>query len=370
MKNLMDNITDLNNRRLELLKAADKPKVGWISIYTPEEIFCAAGIIPFRVTGELGINNTGAGALLSNNYCSYVLSCLSEGIDGVYEFADGIVFLDACDMRKRLYEVWVQNLKPKYSFFMELPKDINKLGRDYYRLQVRSLIQSIEEHFKCKITEDSLKKAIKTFNESRKLLQDLYEVRKFNSSGISGNKMIEIIKACSSGFREEFNNSLRHLLSALKEQETEENKKSFRVMICGSYFDNGNIVDVIEKVGASVVCEDISNGIKYFEGLVSEDTDPVNAIADYYFEKGTCARIIDTDRRINHMLNLVKEYKVDSIIYFSLKFCDTNFMDFPYIQNKLSQNGIPVLLIEGERHMTNIENLKTRIQTFLETRMY
>ncbi|MBN2535778.1 MAG: 2-hydroxyacyl-CoA dehydratase [Spirochaetales bacterium] len=370
MKTLVENITDLYKNRIELLKTKDNPKIGWISIYTPEEIFYAAGLIPFRITGEQGIDLTDASAFLGSNFCSYVLSCLSEGLGGIYPFMEGIVFLDSCDMRKRLYEVWVHNVKPRYSFFLELPKAINQPGREYFRLQIRKLITSIESHFDYKISDVLLQKAIDLCNESRRLLKELYDMRKSDTFFISSTATINIIKACTSGLKEEFNERLKQLLLFIKKQDNNGTKKKHRVMISGSYFDNSGIIDTIEKMGAHVVCEDISNGVKYLEGEIPQDGDPVEAIADYYYEKGSCARIIDTERRFNHMMNLIKEYGIESVIYFSLKFCDTNFMDFPYFKNKLAQNGIPVLLIEGEQNMTNIENLRTRIQTFLETRMF
>ncbi|SHK22902.1 2-hydroxyacyl-CoA dehydratase subunit D [Paramaledivibacter caminithermalis] len=371
MRDILESIVNMNEDRINSLKRINKPRMGWISIYTPEEILYAAGITTFRITGERGINTTDANALLSNNYCSYVLSCLSEGIDGVYDFAEGVIFVDACDMRKRLYEAWTRNLKLNYSFFIELPRDINKLSREYYKLQLHNLRKSLETHFDLKISEENLSDAIKTFNKSRKLLQQMYELRKSDFPLISGNDAINIVKASTCGLREEFNEKMDILLKKIEDAQIRTGKlKKHRVMMCGSYFDNSDIIDVIEKTGAILVCEDISNGIKYFEGQINENNEPIDAIADYYLDKATCARMLDINKRFEHLYKLIQEYNVDSVIYFSLKFCDTNLMDYPIIRKKLNEKGIPVLFIEGEQHMTNIESIKTRIQTFLETRMY
>jgi benzoyl-CoA reductase subunit C len=370
MKDMIEDIIKLSQNKFEMLKESNKPKIGWISISTPEEIIHAADMIPFRITGELGEHATDAGALLSNNYCSYVLSCLSEGLDGLYDFVDGIVFVDACDMRKRLYETWTRNLPLDYSFFLELPKEINPLSREYYRMQLRRLIESIEKQYRCKITESSLQEAIHLSNQTRRLLQRLYQFRKLESPPITGDDSIHIVKSSMCGFKSDFNGKLEQLLSTLDSEGESDGFKPYRVLLCGSYFDNRDIIHTIESCGACLVCEDNSNGIKYFEGQIDPDSDPINAIADYYLEKCTCARIVDTDRRLNHLFKLIDEYRVDAVIYFSLKFCDTNLMDYPYIRSELVQKGIPVLHIEGEQHIENIENIKTRIQTFLETSMY
>ncbi|MGC2781840.1 MAG: 2-hydroxyacyl-CoA dehydratase family protein, partial [Bradyrhizobium sp.] len=78
---------------------------------------------------------------------------------------------------------------------------------------------------------------------------------------------------------------------------------------------------------------------------------------------------LDTDVRMQHILDLAREYRVDSIIYYVLKFCDTNLHDYPYIKRRLQAEKIPVLFIEGERNATNIAGTRTRIQTFIESRM-
>lgn len=370
MDKLIQNLIDINTNKLSRLQAIDKPKVGWLSIYTPEEIFYAAGIIPFRITGETASNTLDAGALLSQNFCSYVLSCLNEAVDGAYNFMDGIIFVDSCDTRKRLYETWYYTLQPKYSFFLELPKAINPISRDYFRFQITKLITSIEKHFKLKITTDSLHDAICLYNKNRTLLQSLYDLRKAENSRISGSQALSIVKSSTSGFKEEVNIKLVELIDKLKADKDRGGAIKHRVLIHGSYFDNIDIVNVIEKYGGSVVCEDISNGIKYIEGQVDENTDPICAIADYYYDKTSCARVIDTDRRLVRLFNLIKEYNIESVIYIVLKFCDTNLVDYPYIRHKLAESNIPVLFIETEQHMTNIENIKTRIMTFLESRIH
>jgi benzoyl-CoA reductase/2-hydroxyglutaryl-CoA dehydratase subunit BcrC/BadD/HgdB len=273
-------------------------------------------------------------------------------------------------MRKRLYEVWSTYLNPEFSFFLDLPRDTKQMSKDYFRSQLQKLISLLETHFHCRITNEALYESIGIFNESRKLMQGLYHLRKTGLPGISGSDILDIIKACTVGLKKEFNENLKTLLEAIGSQKEEKKLKKHKILICGSYFDQKNIIDTIEKFGACVICEDISNGIKYFEGGICLDEEPVKAIADYYLEKNTCARVIDSNRRLNHLLELIEEYEAESVIYFSLKFCDTNLLDFPFIRDRLMERGIPVLFIEGERHMTNIENVKTRIMTFIEARMY
>lgn len=366
----LERVTDLHRSRFELLRADPRPKIGWVSIQTPEEIPLAAGIIPYRLTGELGDDTTDAGARLSNNYCSYVLSCLGEGLAGVHDFADGVVFADACDMRKRLSEAWARALPSSASYFLELPNDASDLSKSYFAGELRKWIRFLEQQYGRTIGNDDLHRAIRLCNTSRSLLQRLSEDRKSPRPLLTGGQSIAVVKAATTGLKEELNTRMTALLDVLASAERPPAKgKRPRVLLCGSYFDHEEVVDIIEGAGADLVCADVSNGVKYFEGQIALDGDPVVAIADYYLEKNTSARRLDSDLRVQHLLDLVREYRADAVIYYALKFCDTNLHDYPYIKEKLRAQRVPVLFVEAERNGTNLAGTRTRIQTFLEPRL-
>jgi benzoyl-CoA reductase/2-hydroxyglutaryl-CoA dehydratase subunit BcrC/BadD/HgdB len=117
-----------------------------------------------------------------------------------------------------------------------------------------------------------------------------------------------------------------------------------RVMVCGSFFDHTHIIELIEQMDAVVVCEDMSNGIKYFEGKVDTQTDPVTALAEYYLEKATCARMLDSEKRFNHLWQLIEDYNVESVIYITLKFCDSNLIDFYYQKKAIGRKRYPCVV--------------------------
>ena len=369
----IQNVLRLHDDRLELLSAADRPKIGYMSIQTPEEVILAAGAIPFRLSGEHGSNVEEAGSRLSNNYCSYVLSCFGEGLSDVYGFADGVVFIDACDMRKRLSEVWKRNISSVTSYYVDHPSFSSPQAKEFFAKQLKKLIGKFEERYGCVIDDQALGDAIELCNKSRRLMQRLYEYKKRGRPALTGNESIGVVKSATTGLKDRFNDSLTELLDALDttaDPSAGNGSKRPRVMVSGSYFDHPEIVETIEGAGADLVCEDVTTGIKYFEGQISTDGDPLHAIANYYVDKHTSARQIDADIRVNKMFELIDEYEVDSVIYYVLKFCDTNLHDYLYIKEKIKEEKIPILLVESEHNSANVENLKTRIQTFLEPQMF
>lgn len=352
--------------RAGYLKKANRPVVAWSSIYTPEEVLYAGGIMPFRLTGENRPESSKSRAIMSGGVCPYVLSCLEEGVKGTYESLKGIVLVNTCDARRRLYDAWRFYVKTPFVYIIDLPKMTTSDSIEYFTKEVSLFKAAIEQHFKCKIDKRSLETSIAIYNETRTLLSQLYELRKQENAPISGVTTLSVIKAAMIMEKNVFNDNLRRLLKSLRNSGPSSIVKKQRILITGSYFDQTSLIELVEQAGAVVVCEDLSTGIKYFEGNIGTNEEPIRALARYYLMKLPCARMVDSETRFKNILKLVKAYKADSVIYFSLKYCDSNLIDFPYQKNRLEQNGIPVLFLEGERTSINMGQLKTRIQAFLE----
>ena len=342
-----------------------------MSIETPEEIFLAAGLIPFRMTGEAGTSASEAGALLSNNYCSYVLGCFSEGLSGQYDFVDGVLFADACDMRKRLWEAWGRDVPSNETYFLELPSDASDLSKEYFTLQLRKLITALEKRYDREISDTALRDSIVLCNESRSLMQRLYQYKKGRRQILSGEQSIQVVKAATTGLKETFNDKMSVLLDTLAAAEEPKGHKRHRVMICGSYFDHpGNPQDDRGGGPPTWSARTSATASSTSNGSIDPEAEPVAAIADFYLEKNTSARRLDTDVRVQHILDLVEEYRVDSIIYYTLKFCDTNLHDYPYVKDRLRAEKIPVPLHRGGAKRDEHCRHENPNKTFLESRLF
>ena len=354
-----------NRNKINRLKEITKPKIGWFATNTPEEIIIAAGLHPFRITGEMA---KGAGRdvdFMGRNVCSYARSCLDEGMSGIYDFVDGFIFSNPCDARIRIYDYWRLHLNPNYHFFLDMPKKIDKASKMYFRMQIHKMISSIEAQYNVVISNEKLLEAIKICNKTRMLIREINEMRKKGDISISTNDLIDVVNESWWEDKQVFNAKLEEYISILKEL-SHGPTKGKKILISGSFLDNKSLIEMIENSGSRIMCEDISNGLNYYNSTINESDDSVGNIVDFYYNKGLCYRMIDFDTTVNKIVRLVEEYDIDKMIFFTMSFCDKNLINFPYVRKELISHGIPVLLIEGERNMFSIENLKTRIQTFIE----
>ena len=144
-----------------------------------------------------------------------------------------------------------------------------------------------------------------------------------------------------------------------------------RILITGTplAIPNWKLHHIIETSGAAVVCEEMCTGTRYFENLVDETQttldDQYMALAKRYM-KNNCACFTPNTGRIEDILRLAKEYDVDGVIDVNLKFCSIYDIEGYSVEKALKEAGIPVLGIETDYTDTDAEQLRTRIEAFVE----
>ncbi len=368
-KTLIDNfIKEQKERAGQLLTNKPMPILGWSNTYIPEEVLIAAGFLPYRILGA-PISLSLSKSYLSGNISSHVQSILECALRGDYRFLDGMIIGASTDATKRLYDAWIRYAGVSFNHLFDIPKIFGENALIHYKESIKALAEDIEKHFKVKISEQALRNAVSTCNETRRLLLQLNNLRKEASSPISAIQMLEICKLAMAADKTIFNKGLKILLDAMGRSPLEgKEKSSYRILLTGSFEDQDWLLNAVEEAGGSVVCEDTCTRLRYFYGLIDEDSEPISAIAKRYMEyKIPSADLVSFERRAETILRLIKEFKIDAVVYYILKFDDPYLFEFPEMKDFLDNNGIPVLRIETEHNTSAIGQINTRLQAFMET---
>jgi len=345
----------------------DLPKIGWVCTYTPEEVIHAAGFHPFRILEEESSTKL-ADTYLHHNLCPYSRSCLDFGLKTEDPTFKGIVIVHSCDAMRGLYHCWQHYVSATpFVHFMNVPKDTGPLALEYFTQEVQKLKTDLESHFGRKIEDSVLWGAIDLYNESRSLMAELYELRKSPVLQIKGTAVFKVIRASQKMSKESFNKKLKSFLEEIKNQKEKMSlPQGPRIMIVGSLLANSQIIELVEEAGASVVCDDLCSGSRYFEGNVEKGDDPIKAISSRYLLKAPCARMKNTELRLERGKKLVEDFQVNGIIYQTVKFCDNHLYDYPLYHEFFQDAGLPVLQIEEDFVGGNRGQIRTRIEAFIE----
>jgi benzoyl-CoA reductase/2-hydroxyglutaryl-CoA dehydratase subunit BcrC/BadD/HgdB len=116
-----------------------------------------------------------------------------------------------------------------------------------------------------------------------------------------------------------------------------------------------------------VVWDDLCTGSRYFEGTISVGGDPINALAQRYFERIICpAKHSSITARGENLIRYVHEHDIHGVIFLLLKFCDPHSFDYPYLKEYLDKEGMPNMLLEIESQLPPEGQLLTRFDTFVQ----
>lgn len=361
--------------RAKELKSSGKKIIGYLSALGPVEIMTAAGVVPFRLKGNVSEAITKGDAFMETIVCPFVRNVFDAAIKGRYSFLDGMVLPHQCDSIDRTNDVWSYNLNLPYWHFLNLPHVTDNPSVEFTKELYRVFIGTLEKLTGNKITDEAIAKAVAAHNENRRLMRELYALRKMNPPLISGAEMMKVLVAAMSLPVDESSALIQNVTKEVKQRTAKPNGKPARIMLIGDQIDDVAIIDAIESTGACLVMDDLSIGAKMYWGDVDATPDPVQGIAERYLRKlkipTTFVGSKDTypeilDERYGHMKNFISEFQVNGVILFIYKYCDPYGFEVPAMKSFIESTGTPVLYLEDEYSMSTLARVKTRIEAFLE----
>jgi benzoyl-CoA reductase subunit C len=343
--------------------------MGYFCSAMPEEIITAAGLLPFRIRGTGSQGTELADSCFSSINCTFARHAFNLVLKGEYAFLDGLTMFNSCDNVRRIYDHWTRQVSTPFTHFMSLPRKAEPPQVEFFRGELATFKEHLENHFGVTITDDDLRAAIRLHNQSRRLQRELYELRKGDQPPITGAETLATVVAGTAMPRARFNELLAVLLDETKSAEKPRDWRA-RLMIVGGILDDPRFVDVVESQGGAVVTDSLCFGSRGFWVDVDESAaDPLTALARYYVaERPSCPRTFGLhEKRAGFIRTMIDDFRVQGVIFERLTFCDVwGFEAFPLV-NDFEQWGVPVLTLDREYTLSAVGQLRTRVQAFLES---
>ena len=370
MQKLMDSTRQIRNQSI---LAWDQQIVGYTCSFVPGEIFYAADILPVRLRG---IETTGmdiGDAYFGPFICTFPKCILQLAGEKQLDFLDGVIITPGCDAMRRLDECWRKagedhpGITPGFFFHFGVPHKITDYSLQWFMEEMNRLIKAVEEHFKVKISTRQLKDAISRYNLGRRLLARLEDFRTPENFKLTGSQAFAAAVASTVMPRDEYISTLEDLIKELEQTRPEISNKK-RIMLVGSISDDLVLLDLIEAAGAMVVAENLCFGLRYESDQVSEDEEPITALARRYLSHSICPRMFGAfEQRLAVLKEKIKISKVDAVIMQNIRFCDLHGSENGLFERELEKIGIPCIRIERE-YGGNVESgrMRMRIDAFLE----
>ena len=364
-------------RPQELIKAQEEGKkvFGTFCVYVPDELIFAANAIATGLCGGSQFWVPGGEKVLPTNTCPLIKASVGARLDRTCPFfriADMYIGETTCDGKKKAWEILGEDVPVHV---MDLPQMKREKDIKAWAEEIKELKKVIEEFTGNKVTAESLSESIKLINNKRKALSRLYECRKADKVPISGRDALVISQIAfyddPARFTQMTNKLCDELEQRIKDGVSVVKEGTKRILLTGTPLavPNWKLHNIIETSGAVVVCEEMCTGTRYFENLVDETKttveEQIDALANRYMGIN-CACFTPNTGRIDDIIRLAKEYKVDGVIDVNLKFCSLYDVEGYTVERALKEACIPVMGIETDYTDNDAEQLRTRIGAFIE----
>jgi benzoyl-CoA reductase/2-hydroxyglutaryl-CoA dehydratase subunit BcrC/BadD/HgdB len=373
---VMSEVHGLRIKELVDEKARGRKVIGTYCVFVPEEIVRAADATLVGLCAGADFATEDVEKLLPRNTCALIKSAFGFKLGKVcpyIEAADMIVGENTCDGKKKAYES-LKDLMPNL-YVMDLPQMKTIMGKALLKSEYYRFKDEVEKLTGITIDTGRLKKGIEIVNNKRKAIHRLSALRKADPSPISG---LDALLANQIYFYDDpvrLTDSVNKICDELEIRIGNGvgvvPKGTPRVLLsgCPMAIPNWKLPWIIESSGAVIVGEESCVGERGMRNLTDDSADTVDkmmeAIVDRYFETD-CAIFTPNPDRLIHIAEMVETYKADGVIHYGLQFCQPYLMESMPIEDALGKMNIPTLRIETDYSMEDVEQLKTRVEAFLE----
>ncbi|MBF8264732.1 MAG: Benzoyl-CoA reductase [Dehalococcoidia bacterium] len=339
--------------------------LGYFCTYVPEEIIYAAGVLPLRVLGSHEPQDV-TERYMGSMYCPFARDVLAQGLKGKYDYLDGVAIATPCVHMRVAYSSWENHVPTPYKYYLNMPGKVQSPeAKPYLAAELALFKKSLEEWIGKPIGNEALDKAIEVYNTNRRLMRQIYDLRRQSKPSLTGAEAMEIVLSGMLMDKEEHN---RLLADVLKKLPIEGTRDGIRLMLIGSENDDVEMVRLTESLGGMVVIDELCTGSRYFWNEVVPEQDRLLAIAARYIDRPACPiKDYESRRRWTHITQLAKDYQVQGVILMQQKFCDPHEFDIPPLMAMLKEKlNIPSLFLESDVTIP-AGQFRTRIEAFLET---
>ncbi|WP_371367219.1 (R)-phenyllactyl-CoA dehydratase beta subunit [Sporomusa rhizae] len=359
---------------LKEIKETGKKVVGFYCVFAPQELVLAADALGFALCATKEEAIPAGEKTLPRNFCPLIKSSYGFAVTDkcpYFLYSDLIIGETTCDGKKKMFEL-MKEFKPVH--VMKLPQSyLDDNDKAYWLSEVKVLKDVLEKELDAEITEDKLREAIKVLNKERLLMQQLAEYMKHDPVPLTGQDFLKLMWGRNfvtdrAEFAEQLKSVISDVADSVAKGEAAMPKGAKRIIVTGVPTGIGSekVIKIIEDCGAAVVYIENCSGMKQFVTLVDENKPPLEAIAEKYLAT-PCSCMSPNPTRLQILAQLVKDYKADGIVDITWQGCHTYNVESRVVKEFLKQNGdTPFMQIETDYSQGDVEQIKTRVQAFLE----
>ena len=344
--------------------------IGHFQVYFPEEIAHAAGALPVKMTGAQ-MESTGGESHFGSYLCSVIKTSLELSLTKNIEL-DMFVSHPICDAARNLAAIWGRNFTYPCQI-LYLPQNPNSAHSiEYLRNEYDRLKTDIEKVTGKKITNDELMRSVAIYNENRRLIRELYDIKRETPWLIDAEDAYALVAMAGFLPREEHNELMRMVLPEIRNR-TRHAQDKMRVVFEGGFCEQPPL-DLIQVIGRScyLVDDDLLIGLRYILEDIPTTGDALQQLAHAYIERSSYSPVQHDLRKPKEkmLLERFKNSRAEAVILAAAKMCEPGLEEQVAYSKAMDEHKIPYLVTEFEENQNTFDSISIQLETFVENLIF
>lgn len=362
------------------MKGADVPQhqktIGTYCVMAPQELIYAAGAVPVKLCSGNYTAFFIGDDIAPRDACPLVKAVAGfkhTGLMPLYENCSMMIVPVTCDCKKK-----IAGMLGNYCdvMTMHIPTVKSDDDIDEFVGQLYDMCEKLEKVTGNIITYDALAAGFYKVGRAQYELSEFIRLKKQNPYLIRGTHAMTIMNSAAYMPAEVWADSLRSVNMSLSfraiKGEKVSNKKLPRILLTGSpiVFPNLKIPLLIEEMGGIVAGDETCMGERgmWDPPVITDDSfdGMMRALANKALRPCPCPTFADNTQRIYRLKQLIKENQIQGVIYHVLRGCLVYDFEYKRIEDELGKMDIPVIRLESDYNEEDVEQLRIRIEAFIE----
>lgn len=350
--------------------------VGTYCVMAPQELIYAAGAVPVKLcSGNYTAFSIGED-IAPRDACPLVKAVAGfkqTGLMPVYEQCSMMVLPITCDCKKKVAGMLGDMCDV---MTMHVPATRDDEDIDHFVNQLYTFAERLEQATGSRITYETLAQGFAKAGYAQRELSEFIRLKKQNPYLIRGSHTMAIMNAAAYMPADNWAASLHRVNVSLRRRaaagQTVTTKKLPRILLTGSpiVFPNFKIPLLIEEMGGIVAADETCMGERgmYDPPVITDDSfdGMIRALANRSLRPCPCPTFADNSQRLYRLKQLIADNQIQGVIYHVLRGCLVYDFEYKRIEEELGKLGIPVIRLESDYNEEDVEQLRIRIEAFIE----
>jgi benzoyl-CoA reductase subunit C len=241
----------------------------------------------------------------------------------------------------------------------------------YARAEFERLWREMKRLSGTRAGDVALTKSIRSYNRLRESLRRIDRFRQSNPHLLGAVEWYQLLESCVTKPLEASKSQVSMTLSSLPGRAGRQMDR-VKVVVAGAFCEKPplRLMEVLEQAGCYVLADDLLPSARYFTGDVDEREEPLLALARAYLEKPVSNSGRHFPERTKGLVDSVRRLGAHGVLFATAKFCEPALYDYVLEKDVLEAAKVPYLHIEYEEKMTAFEQLRSQIETFVESVLF